>query len=93
VVALVTFDTVTPVLLVVGSYFVLAGVEGHLVEPVFVGRRLHVNPLIVLTALWLGGWLWGVAGVVLAMPALVTIRTARRMSRAVQQRRRMTLSV
>lgn len=80
VVALVSFETLGHVLLVAGSYLALATVEGHVVEPVFFGRRLDLNPLVVLTALWLGGWLWGIPGVVLALPAVVAIRIARRMS-------------
>ena len=80
VVALVTFDALGHVLLVAGTYLVLATVEGHIVEPIFFGKRLDLNPLIVLTALWLGGWLWGIPGVVLALPTVVAIRVARRMS-------------
>jgi predicted PurR-regulated permease PerM len=80
VVALVTFDTLGQVVLVAGSYIALATVEGHVVEPLVVGRRLDLNPVVVLAALWLGGWLWGIAGVVLALPALVAVKSARRMS-------------
>jgi predicted PurR-regulated permease PerM len=83
-VALVTFSTVTHVVLVAGSFLALAAVEGHVVEPIFLGRRLDLNPLTVLTALWLGGWLWGIAGVVLALPVLVAIKIARRMAGAVR---------
>jgi predicted PurR-regulated permease PerM len=83
-VALVTFSALTHVLLIGGSFLALAAVEGHVVEPVFVGRRLDLNPLVVLTALWLGGWLWGIAGVVLALPVLVAIKIARRMAGAVR---------
>jgi predicted PurR-regulated permease PerM len=80
VVALVTFDSTTHVLLVAGSYLLLAAVEGHVVEPVFFGKSLDLNPLVVLTALWLGGWLWGIPGVVLALPVVVAIRSVRRVS-------------
>jgi predicted PurR-regulated permease PerM len=80
VVALVTFDTLGQVVLVAGGYIALATVEGHVVEPLVVGRRLDLNPVVVLAALWLGGWLWGIAGVVLALPALVAVKSARRMS-------------
>jgi predicted PurR-regulated permease PerM len=81
VVALVTFDSITHVLLVSGSYLLIATVEGHVVEPVFFGRSLHLNPLVVLTALWLGGWLWGIPGVVLALPVVVAVRSVRRLLR------------
>jgi predicted PurR-regulated permease PerM len=83
-VALVTFSSLAHVLLVGGIYLALAAIEGHVVEPIFLGRRLDLNPLTVLTALWLGGWLWGIAGVVLALPVLVAIKIARRTAGAVR---------
>jgi predicted PurR-regulated permease PerM len=79
-VALVTFNNIAQVLVVLGSYVGLATVEGHIVEPVFLGRRLNLSPIVVLLALWIGGWLWGVAGVVLALPVLLAATVARRMA-------------
>ncbi len=38
------------------------------------GRRLEVNPLLIFLALWFGGLYWGVAGIVLATPALVALK-------------------
>jgi len=79
-VALVTFNNIPQVLLVPGCYVGLATLEGHIVEPVFLGRRLNLSPIVVLLALWIGGWLWGVAGVVLALPVLLAAKVARRMT-------------
>jgi predicted PurR-regulated permease PerM len=75
-VALVTFDSISHVLLVGATYLALATIEGHIVEPVFLGRRLDLNPIVVLVALWVGGWLWGIPGVVVALPALVAAKVA-----------------
>ncbi len=76
VVALVTFDSISHVLLVAATYLGLATLEGQLIEPIFFGRRLHLNPIIVFIALWLGGWLWGIAGVLVALPVLVAMKVA-----------------
>jgi predicted PurR-regulated permease PerM len=73
-VALVTFDGLSHVLAVVGSYIVIVGIEGQIVQPLLVGRRLKVNPLLVFLALWFGGLFWGIAGIVLATPALVALK-------------------
>jgi predicted PurR-regulated permease PerM len=73
-VAFVTFDGIGQVLAVAGSYLVLAMIEGQIVQPLFVGRRLKINPLLIFLALWFGGMFWGVAGVILATPALLTIK-------------------
>jgi predicted PurR-regulated permease PerM len=81
-VALVTFPSNAHILAVSATYLGLATIEGHIVEPVFLGRRLNLNPIIVLFALWIGGWLWGVPGVVLALPVLLAIKIATRMARA-----------
>ncbi len=75
-VGLVTFDHITHTLLVGASFLALAAIEGHVVEPVFIGRRLDLNPIMVLVAIWMGGWIWGVAGVVVALPTLVAAKVA-----------------
>jgi predicted PurR-regulated permease PerM len=78
VVALVSFDGVGKALTVAGVYLILTTLEGQVLQPVLVGRRLDVSPPIVLLGLWFGGWLWGVAGVALAMPLLVSAKAALR---------------
>ena len=75
-VALVSFDSIPHALLVAATYLGLATIEGQLVEPIFFGRRLQLNPIVVFIALWLGGWLWGVAGVAFALPVLLAIKVA-----------------
>jgi predicted PurR-regulated permease PerM len=73
-VAFVTFDTIGHVLVVPGSYLLLAMLEGQIIQPLFVGRRLKINPLLIFLALWFGGLFWGIAGVILATPALLTLK-------------------
>jgi predicted PurR-regulated permease PerM len=87
-VALVTFNSNAHVLLVTAVYVGMAAIEGNIVEPWLLGRRLNLNPILVLLALWLGGWLWGVAGMVLALPMLLALKVAtRRGTRPVTQTR------
>ena len=73
-VALVSFDGLGKPLAVAGCYLVLTTIEGQLIQPILVGRRLDLSPLIVFVSLWFGGWLWGIAGVALAVPLLVTAK-------------------
>ncbi len=75
-VALVSFDGFGQTIAVGTSFLVLAAIEGHIIEPVFVGRRLDLNPIVVLVALWLGAWTWGIAGMVVALPFLVATKVA-----------------
>jgi len=32
--------------------------------------------LLVFLAVWFGGWLWGIAGIVIAVPTLVALKVA-----------------
>jgi predicted PurR-regulated permease PerM len=65
---------VSQVLAVTGTYLALTTIEGQIVQPLFVGQRLELNPIIVFLALWIGGWFWGIAGIVLAIPTLVALK-------------------
>jgi predicted PurR-regulated permease PerM len=76
VVAFVSFNGIERVLAVAGAYLVLATVEGQIIQPLFLGQRLSLSPVIVFLALWFGGWFWGVAGIVLAIPSLVALKVA-----------------
>jgi predicted PurR-regulated permease PerM len=85
VVAVVSFDGLGKALAVAGSYLVLTTVEGQVVQPILVGRRLDVSPLFVFLSLWFGGWLWGIAGVALAVPLLVAAKALRLELRASEE--------
>jgi predicted PurR-regulated permease PerM len=73
-VAAVSFSTLAQVLGVAGTYLVIAMIEGQLVQPLLVGRRMEVNPLLIFLGLWFGGLYWGVAGIILATPTLVALK-------------------
>jgi predicted PurR-regulated permease PerM len=75
-VALVSFDGAGKAAAVAGTYLVLTTLEGQVLQPVLVGRRLAMSPVTVVLGLWFGGWLWGVAGVALALPIMVAVKTA-----------------
>jgi len=38
------------------------------------GRRMAISPLMLILALMLFGWLWGMIGLLLAVPLLVCIK-------------------
>ena len=59
-VALVTLDQMGAVMLVPTAYFSLNLVEEYLVLPRVLGRRLLLNPVVLLLWLIFWGWLWGV---------------------------------
>jgi predicted PurR-regulated permease PerM len=50
-------------------------VEANFVTPMLVGRRLTINPLLILIALSFWGWVWGTTGALLAVPLLIILKT------------------
>jgi len=76
VAALVTFENLGHALAVPGVFLCLHLIEGQIVQPLTVGRRFEVNALVVLLAVWFGYGLWGIPGMLLAMPSVVAARVA-----------------
>ena len=72
--ALLTFDTLSQALLVPLVFVGLTLFEGQFLQPIIVGRRLALNPVVIFISFLLWGWLWGIAGMLIAVPLLVTIK-------------------
>ena len=57
------------------SFAVIHLVEANIVTPSIVGRRLTINPLLILVALSFWAWVWGTTGALLAVPLLIILKT------------------
>lgn len=68
------FATPMEALLLPGLFLLLNIVEGQLFTPLTVGRRMALDPVVVFIGLVTLGWMWGVAGVLIALPLLTCIR-------------------
>ncbi len=73
-VGIVVFDTIGLALLPPIVYIVLVGIESEVITPLFLSRRLALNSVAILLALTFWAWAWGVVGIVIAVPMLVTLR-------------------
>jgi predicted PurR-regulated permease PerM len=73
-VASVTFDQLGHILLVPVVFIALNELEGMIVTPAVVGKRLSLNPVAIFIWLLLWGWLWGIPGTLLAVPLLAVIK-------------------
>jgi predicted PurR-regulated permease PerM len=67
-VGLVTFPSLAHALIAPLGLIAVATLEGHLITPTLVGRRLTLNPLVVFLALAFWTWMWGPLGALLATP-------------------------
>jgi predicted PurR-regulated permease PerM len=73
--SLATTETWWQPLAVVLMYVIIQSVEGNYITPKVVGGSVKINPLAAIVALLVGGAIWGVAGMVLALPIVATLRT------------------
>lgn len=57
------------------AYTCINVIEANFVTPTLVGRRLTINPMLILIALSFWAWVWGTTGALLAVPILIIART------------------
>lgn len=76
--ALFQFDTVWPAVWILVILVVIQQIMGNIVEPRLMGAGLDLSPLVILFFLFFWGWLWGIPGMILAVPiaAIVKIVTS-----------------
>ncbi|ESR22826.1 AI-2E family transporter [Lutibaculum baratangense] len=72
-VALVQFDTLGPFLIVGLGVTAIELFIGNVVEPALMGRSLNLSPLVIILSLTFWGALWGVVGMFLSVPIMVTV--------------------
>ena len=46
----------------------------NLLEPLLIGRRLNLNPLLILLSVLLWGYVWGIVGMLLSVPLTAIIK-------------------
>ena len=50
-------------------------IEANILTPLIVGRKLTINPLLILVSLSFWAWVWGTTGALLAVPLLIILKT------------------
>ncbi|MPR32756.1 AI-2E family transporter [Salmonirosea aquatica] len=59
----------------VGAIFLtIQFLEGNFITPYVVGSKISINPLMAILALLLGGMLWGIPGMILALPMIAILK-------------------
>jgi predicted PurR-regulated permease PerM len=75
-VGLISLDDPARALLPPLAFLGLHAVEANLVTPHVLGRRLPLNPTAIFVGLLFWLWIWGIAGALLAVPIMVTLKVA-----------------
>ena len=68
------YDGLWPALIPPLIYMSCTTVEGNVITPLIVGRRLELNVVAVFLAVAVWGWFWGIAGALMAVPLLVMFK-------------------
>jgi predicted PurR-regulated permease PerM len=66
--AWITYDSIWYPVGIVGIFAFVQYLEANVIFPVAVSNRLNVNTLVMLIAIFAGGILWGMAGMILFVP-------------------------
>jgi AI-2 transport protein TqsA len=61
-------------LIVAAMYLAVLGIEEYVITPLVMGRSLDLNGTTVLIACLFWGYLWGLVGLILAMPITVSLK-------------------
>jgi predicted PurR-regulated permease PerM len=72
--AVLQFGTLYMALVVAGSALVITTIEGWLLTPHLLSRANKTNHVAIFAALLFWTWMWGVIGLLLAIPMLVVIK-------------------
>jgi predicted PurR-regulated permease PerM len=72
--AVLSFDSFGYALIFPAVYLGFGVLEGSFITPWVMGRSLTLNPVIILLSLTFWGWMWGIVGIILAVPILAAFK-------------------
>ncbi|MGE3511348.1 MAG: AI-2E family transporter [Vicinamibacterales bacterium] len=73
-VAFLQFETIEMILVVAGVALAITTVEGMILTPLLISRAASLNHVMIFVALAFWSWLWGVPGMLLAIPLLMVVK-------------------
>jgi predicted PurR-regulated permease PerM len=72
--AVLSFDSLGYAFIFPAVYLAFGVLEGSFITPWVMGRSLTLNPVIILLSLTFWGWMWGIVGIILAVPILAAFK-------------------
>ena len=73
--ALVQLGDLWQPLVILAALLLMQNAIGYAIEPRIAGKRLNLSPLVIILSLAFWGSLWGIVGMILAVPLVVVIKT------------------
>lgn len=74
VISIISFDSLGYALLAPAFVVFCNVMEGQIITPLIVGRRLELNAVAIFIAVAFWSWLWGFIGALIAVPLLVIVK-------------------
>ena len=65
---------VSLILGIVVTYATVQFIQGWILEPLILGPQVKINPLFTIIALIVGDWIWGIPGILLAIPIAAMVK-------------------
>jgi predicted PurR-regulated permease PerM len=65
------FSELSEIMLLPLAFCGITLVEGQVLTPMIVGRSVELNPEVVFVGLLLWFWIWGIPGMIVAIPILI----------------------
>ena len=72
--ALLTKDSLWYPFGVFAGFYIVQLIEGNLITPKIVGEKVSMNPFMTILALFLGNFIWGIAGMILFIPGMAILK-------------------
>lgn len=72
--SLVQFDSVGTMILVLALMAGIQTLAFNVAEPMILGKRLNLNPLLILLSVLVWGYIWGIVGMLLSVPLTAIIK-------------------
>jgi predicted PurR-regulated permease PerM len=68
-------EGVEKAILVIVVVVIVQQIDGNILYPKVIGNKLHIHPLTIIILLLAAGNIWGIAGMILAVPIYAVVRT------------------
>jgi predicted PurR-regulated permease PerM len=73
-IAIFHFETIWPAVWILVILVLIQQIMGTIIEPRLMGEGLDLSPLVILFFLFFWGWLWGIPGMILAVPIAAIVK-------------------